>query len=226
MSAVDTAVTPFPIDVVSDVVCPWCFIGKHNLDAALAKLRDERPQLAPRVQWRPFFLNPDTPPEGEPYRAFLEKKFGGAAAVDRMQARLAEAGRAAGVEFAFDKMKVRPNTLHAHRLLHHVQLRKDASPLKERLMRGHFQLGENVGDVETLVGIAVECGEDEVRTREYLRSGADADVVREGAAHAAKMGVGGVPFFIFNQKVALSGAHPPQDILLAVGQAIETPASS
>jgi len=209
------------IDVVSDIVCPWCFIGKHRLDAALAQLRAQDPGLAIRVQWLPFFLDPDTPAQGETYRPYLEKKFGGAVAVDRMQERLAEAGATAGIEFAFDKMAVRPNTLRAHRLLHRAQQNGDASALKERLLSGHFQRGENVGDVATLARIAAEFGESEEHAREYLNSDADTDTVRGLAHRAQKMGINGVPFFIFNQKVAISGAHPPQDILLAIEQSTQ-----
>jgi predicted DsbA family dithiol-disulfide isomerase len=141
---------PLTVDVVSDIVCPWCFIGKHRLEAALAELHGEHPGQPIRVQWLPYFLDPNTPAEGEPYRAFLEKKFGGAAKVDEIQQRLAEAGATAGIEFAFDKMQVRPNTLRAHRLIHRMQQKGDAGPLKERLMSGHFQRGENVGDIGTL----------------------------------------------------------------------------
>jgi len=211
--------SPLTIDVVSDIVCPWCFIGKHRLDAALAQLREQNPEAAIRVQWLPFFLNPDTPEEGEPYRAFLEAKFGGAANVDRMQQRLAEAGATAGIEFAFDKMAVRPNTLRAHRLLHRAQQHGEVSALKERLMQGHFQRGENVGDIATLARIAAEFGENEEETREYLDSQDGAEAVRDLAERAHQMGINGVPFFIFNQKVGMSGAHPPEDILQAIQQA-------
>jgi predicted DsbA family dithiol-disulfide isomerase len=211
--------SPLTIDVVSDIVCPWCFIGKHRLDAALAQLREQGPDFAVRVQWLPFFLNPDTPEEGEPYRTFLETKFGGASNVDRMQQRLAEAGATAGVEFTFDKMAVRPNTLRAHRLLYRGQQNGDASALKERLFQAHFQRGENVGDIATLARIAAEFGESEDETREYLGSDDGVEAVRGLAERAHQMGINGVPFFIFNQKVGMSGAHPPEDILQAIRQA-------
>jgi predicted DsbA family dithiol-disulfide isomerase len=213
---------PLTVDVVSDIVCPWCFIGKHRLEAALAELHGENPEQPIRVQWLPFFLDPNTPEAGEPYRAFLEKKFGGAAKVDEIQQRLAEAGATAGIEFAFEKMQVRPNTLRAHRLIHRMQQKGDAGPLKERLMSGHFQRGENVGDIATLARIAGEFGEfgePENETADFLRSDQDTDVVFELAARAQQMGVNGVPFFIFNQKVGMSGAHPPENILQAIAQA-------
>lgn len=216
-----TTLTPAPIfiDVYSDVVCPWCFIGKHRLDAALAHLAGEEPGLTARIRWLPYFLNPDTPPAGEPYRAFLEEKFGGAAVVDGMQARLAAEGETADVKFAFDKMNLRPNTLKAHRLLHRFQQSMDAGELKERLMSGYFERGEDIGDTDTLVKIAVECGEDEARIRAYLDSDEDAETVRGLADRARQMGVSGVPLFIFNQAVAVSGAQPPENLLKAIEQA-------
>jgi predicted DsbA family dithiol-disulfide isomerase len=213
--------TILSIDVFSDVVCPWCFIGKHRLDAALASLREQDPQTTPQVRWLPYFLNPDTPVEGEPYRAFMEKKFG-AEKLKQIQQNVAEAGRTAGIEFEFDKMLMRPNTLRAHRLINWVQQTRDAGALKERLMAGHFQRGENVGDLETLVRIAVECGQDEAAARAFLLSGERTDIVQEIAAGANQMGINGVPFFIFNQRVAMSGAHPPEDILQAIAKASVT----
>jgi predicted DsbA family dithiol-disulfide isomerase len=210
---------PLTVDVVSDIVCPWCFIGKHRLDAALAELHGANPEQPIRVQWLPYFLDPNTPEEGEPYRAFLEKKFGGAARVDEIQQRLAEAGATADIEFAFDKMQVRPNTLRAHRLIHRMQQQGDAGPIEERLMSGHFQRGENVGDIATLARIAGEFGAPEAETADYLRSDQDTDVVFGFATRAQQMGVNGVPFFIFNQKVGMSGAHAPADILQAIAQA-------
>lgn len=117
------------IDVVSDVVCPWCFIGKRHLDVALAGWRQDHPEVPVAITWQPYFLNPDTPEHGEPYRPFLERKFGGAQAVDELQARVAAAGKRAGVDFAFEKIALRANTLRAHRLLHFAQvLAANASP--------------------------------------------------------------------------------------------------
>ena len=109
------------VDVVSDVVCPWCFIGKRHLDAALELWREEQPACEVTVHWRPFFLNPDTPEAGEPYRPFLEKKFGGPEQVEELWQRVSAAGRSAGIAFAFEKIELRANTLNAHRLIHYAQ---------------------------------------------------------------------------------------------------------
>jgi predicted DsbA family dithiol-disulfide isomerase len=209
------------IDVVSDVVCPWCFIGKRNLQEALRLLHDESPGIVPRVRWLPFFLNPDTPEDGEPYQAFMEKKFGGRANVLRGRERLTQAGAAAGLEFEFDGIAVRPNTLRAHRLMHRTQTSGDADALAERLFAGFFQRGEDVGDIDTLARIAAECGQDEQAVRAYLATDDDADEVREFAERAPKLGIGGVPFFIVDGAIGLSGAQPPDEILNAIRQALK-----
>ena len=105
------------IDIVSDLVCPWCFIGKARLKGALALVKEKHPDVEFQISWLPYFLNPDTPKAGESYRGYLESKFGGAKEVDRIQANVAEAGRDACVEFRFDRIATRPNTLRAHRLV-------------------------------------------------------------------------------------------------------------
>ena len=108
------------IDVVSDVVCPWCFIGKRHLDRALELWHAEQPQGELAIRWHPFFLNPDTPESGEPYRPFLERKFGGPQQLAQILQRVGAAGRTAGIEFAFEKIELRANTLNAHRLIHYA----------------------------------------------------------------------------------------------------------
>lgn len=201
---------PLNIDLVSDFVCPWCFIGKERLSAALAELRSQRPELDVRINWLPYFLNPDTPPAGEPYRAFLEAKFGGPRKVDEMHARVTESG-APDVVFAFDRIAVRPNTLHAHRLMYRAQAQgmrpAQIAGLADRLFAAHFQQGRNIGDVDTLVEIAAEGSDKADALRAYLESDADAATVRRMAAQVQQQGVTSVPFFIFNRKLAVSGAQ-------------------
>lgn len=211
------------IDLVSDFVCPWCFIGKERLSAALAELRSQRPELDVRINWLPYFLNPDTPPAGEPYRAFLEAKFGGPRKVDEMQARVAEAG-APDVVFAFDRIAVRPNTLHAHRLMYRAQAQgmrpAQIAGLSDRLFAAHFQQGRNIGDVDTLVEIAAEGSDKADALRAYLESDADAATVRRMAAQVQQQGVTSVPFFIFNRKLAVSGAQSAGALGAAMLQAL------
>lgn len=199
--------TQLRIDVISDVVCPWCDVGKHRLDEMLLSLQAVRPEVEPVLRWFPFFLNPDTPPEGEPYRPFLERKFGGAAAVDAMHARLAEVGAEAGVAFEFERMTVRPNTLRAHRLIHRAQIEGlDTNALVDALFAGHFVDGKNISDLETLHAIASEAGIKDAR--DWLAGDEAVDAVLGLDRKVRDLGVSGVPFFIFNGEVAISGAQP------------------
>ncbi len=211
------------ISVVSDVVCPWCYLGKRHLDMALRELVQASPELAVSVRWIAYFLNPDATLEGQPYRAYLEKKFGGAAQVDAAWARVSEAGRQVGIAYAFDRIKLRINTMLAHRLIHRFQQRGDATPLVERLFDARFQRGENIADIAMLARIAAECGDDAAAVQTYLESEADAAEVTAQAEGARESGVNGVPFFIFsgpgvfNGRQAVSGAQPPH-VLLEVMQ--------
>jgi predicted DsbA family dithiol-disulfide isomerase len=210
------------IDIVSDVVCPWCFIGKHRLEAALARLREERPDIVPAIRWLPYFLNPDTPEEGEPYRPFLEKKFGGPEKLAQIWAQVAEAGRSAGIEFDFERIELRANTLRAHRLIHWAQREADAGALVERLFGAHFQRGKHIGAVTVLARIAAECGYDEAAVSAYLASDESAGEIRAQAEKAQRMGISGVPFFIFNGRIGMGGAQAPDVLLDAMRQSLNS----
>jgi predicted DsbA family dithiol-disulfide isomerase len=147
--------SPLTIEVVSDVVCPWCFIGMRRLERAIALVREGLPDFQYVLRWRPFFLNPDTPPEGEPYLPFLVQKFGGRERVDEIWQRIREVGTTLGIDYQFEKIQVRANTLNAHRLIHWAQERGDATALVERLFVAQFEQGENVSDAMVLGDIAV-----------------------------------------------------------------------
>jgi predicted DsbA family dithiol-disulfide isomerase len=211
------------IDVVSDAVCPWCFIGKHHLDQALHLWRAEQPECAVAVRWHPFFLNPDTPEDGEPYRPFLERKFGGAEKLAEIWQRISAAGRNAGIEFAFEKIELRANTLHAHRLIHHAQrVGADGTAINrlvEGLFAAQFLEGRHIGERAVLAAVAGECGMDRAAVQAYLDSADDADEVRAAAGEMQRMGISGVPFFIFNKRLAASGAQPPEALLQAMREA-------
>jgi predicted DsbA family dithiol-disulfide isomerase len=213
--------TTLTIDVVSDVVCPWCFIGKRHLDQALQLWRAERPDSDVEVRWQPYFLNPDTPESGEPYRPFLEKKFGGPKQLEEIWQRVSEAGRKAGIEFAFEKIELRANTLNAHRLIHHAQTGGGSAieDLIEALFAAQFLEGRHIGDRAMLAAVAAECGMDREAVQRYLGSDEDAEEVRAAAAKMQRMGISGVPFFIFNNKLAASGAQPPEALLQAMREA-------
>jgi len=207
---------PLVIDVVSDVVCPWCFIGKRHLEAALAGL----PEAAgAKVRWHPFELNPDLPAEGVDRKGYLEAKFGGTARAAEIYARVREAGLRAGLDFDFEAITRQPNTRDAHRLIAWAQSRGDAGPLVERLFRAYFQEGRYVGDRDTLAALAAEAGFDAEAARVWLESGLGADEITDAEARVRGLGITGVPFFIFDGRVGLSGAQPRQTMREAIAQA-------
>lgn len=208
--------TPLHIDIVSDIVCPWCFVGTRRLARALELLRAEGRELAVTERWLPFFLNPQTPPEGEPYRAFLEKKFGGAAAVEALWERVRAAARSVDLELAFEKITVRANTLQAHRLLHWAQRRGKVDALVERLFAAHFQQGEHVGDPAVLARIAAECGYPDAEVGAYLASDEDAETVRAEERRVRELGVRSVPTYIFDGRSLVTGAETPEILAEAI----------
>lgn len=199
------------INVISDFVCPWCFLGRERLMRAVAEYREAHPGHRVSIHWLPYFLNADTPEDGEPYRPFLERKFGGARAVDALFERVRAAARPDGVEFAFEKIAVRVNTLRAHRLVYRAQARGMApervQALVEALFRAYFQQGLDIGDVDTLAGIVAASGGRREEAIEYLAGDEDAAAVRRMAGELSRQGVEGVPFFILNRSLAVSGAQ-------------------
>lgn len=198
------------IDIVSDIVCPWCFIGKRRLATAIQQVEKEHPNFSYQLRWLPFFLNPDTPPEGEPYLPFLEKKFGSRERVDALFENVRTAGRPYGIEYAFEKIAFRANTLKAHRLLYWAQQRGPVDQLVERLFAAQFQRGEHVGDLETLVNIAAECGLPAEEVRTYLASSQDQDAVRQLERTYRQRGINMVPSFILQNSELIVGAEDPK----------------
>lgn len=216
----------FTIEIVADVVCPWCFIGTRRLAAAVDLIRQEQPDFQYRKRWLPFFLNPDTPPEGEPYLPFLEQKFGGRDKVEGIFSRVREAGKAWGIDYAFEKIQYRANTLQAHRLIHRAQT-VDPDPAKidalvERLYVAQFQRGEHVGDNSVLTACAVECGYAGPTIAAYLDSHADADIVKRQAAEVQAMGINQVPTFILPGKRIIVGAEDPAVLADGIRKALNT----
>lgn len=210
------------VDVVSDVVCPWCYIGKRRLEAALA--RSERPR--PEVRWHPFQLNPDIPAGGVDRRSYLEAKFGGPQRAREIYARVEEAGREVGIPFAFERIQRQPNTLDAHRLIAWAQSTDAgrADGLVERLFRAYFTEGINIGEAEELARLAGEAGYDAAAALVHLQSDEGRAEIAVADERSKEMGIGGVPFFIFNRRLAVSGAQPPETLADAIAQA-ETPIS-
>jgi len=210
------------IDIVSDIVCPWCFIGKRRLEEAIALVRRDIPDFEYTTRWLPFFLNPDTPPEGEPYLPFLEQKFGGKARVEMLFDQIRQAGSPHGLTYAFEKITVRANTLQAHRLLHWAQQRGSADALAERLFSAQFQRGEQVGDRATLIRIGIECGYREDELTRFLESDDDTELVLDMAEQIQRAGVYSVPTFIFPGGRALVGAQDPGYISEVIRDMIRT----
>lgn len=209
---------PLSIDIVSDVVCPWCFIGKRRLEAALELYRERRPEApAPEIAFHPFELNPDLPREGIARGEYIAKKFGarGYSAHDR----LVQAGKPLGIAFAFDKIVRQPNTLAAHALIEAARRRGVQAAVKEALMQAFFVDGLDLTDTATLVRIAAGAGLDRGEAEAALADEALRRAVAEEEENARRMGVQGVPFFIFNRRVAVSGAHEPQSLLEAMLEA-------
>ena len=197
---------PIRLDIFSDPVCPWCYVGKANLDRALATHPDHPFQ----IQWHPFQLNPDMPPEGVAKRAYLEEKFGGKARVDAVHDRLREVAKAAGVDMNPDKPQRMPNTLDAHRLIHWAGIEGRQSPVVTALMRAYWVEGRDIGDPETLADIAAENGMDRDATLRLLQSDADADDIQARDRDARHKGVTAVPTFLIAQQYVVSGAQPPE----------------
>ncbi|HQV08437.1 MAG TPA: DsbA family oxidoreductase [Thauera sp.] len=214
------------IDLVSDFVCPWCFLGKVRLDRALAELRVSRPDLDVRVNWLPFFLNPDTPAAGEPYREFLEAKFGGPIKAEAVLDKVRAVAADDGLVYAFERIQTRPNTLAAHRLMYRAQAQgqkpERIQALGHALFAAHFQEGRDIGDLDTLADIATACGERREAVREWLAGRGEVDKVKRMAEGVRRQGIEGVPFFILNRKMALSGAQSAAVLGAAILQSLET----
>jgi predicted DsbA family dithiol-disulfide isomerase len=207
--------TPLTIDIVSDVVCPWCYIGKHNLEAALAALPDTNVE----IRWRPYQLDPTIPPEGIARRAYLERKFG--ARVDEIYERVAAAGREAGIDFAFNRIERSPNTLDAHRLIRWSQSAGKQNDIVERIFRDFFIEGRDLGQRSVLVEAAAAVGMEPDLIVRLLDGDADTEAVREEIATAQRLGVTGVPFFIFAGRFGMPGAQPAEVLTNAIRQAAE-----
>jgi predicted DsbA family dithiol-disulfide isomerase len=206
------------IDIVSDVVCPWCFIGKRRLEAALELYRQRRPEAPlPAIVFHPFELNPDIPREGIARADYITKKFG--ARGYSAHERLTHAGAQLGIAFAFDKIERQPNTLAAHALIERARLNRVQGEVKEALLKAFFVDGQDLTDAETLVRVSAEAGLERKEAEAALADESLRRAVAEEEDKARAMGVNGVPFFIFNSRLAVEGAQPPEVLLNAMLEA-------
>jgi predicted DsbA family dithiol-disulfide isomerase len=203
---------PVRIDVVSDVVCPWCFIGKHRLEKALAL----RPGVAVEVHWRPYFLNDWIPREGISREEYLTKKFGSPERYKGIAQRVTAAAAAEGLIYASDKVKRQPNTLDCHRLIRWAEVEGKAGEMKQKLMDLYFTQGADLTDRDTLVQAAASVGLDADTVREGLASDQDVAQIEQEALSAKEAGIEGVPCFIFGGKFAVSGAQSPEYLAEAI----------
>lgn len=203
-------------------MCPWCYIGKRKLEAALGELEASEPALATAVRWHPFQLNPDLPASGVPRASYLTAKFGDADRVAAIYSRVKEVGAQVGIPFAFERITLQPNTLEAHRLIAWAQAQGDlgaTAALVERLFHAYFIDGEFLGDHETLARAAAAAGFDPVAARAMLASDEGRGTVADEDRESRSVGIQGVPFFIFNGRTAVSGAHDPPTLLEAIAAA-------
>jgi predicted DsbA family dithiol-disulfide isomerase len=202
------------IDIFSDTVCPWCFLGKRRFEIALGR----RPQFDPRLTWRPFELNADLPSEGVDRAWFIATRVGDQERFLESQKSLQQLGEAVGIEFRFDLITRVPNTRRSHLLIAFAGRRGLQSAVKERVMRAYFQEGCDIGDVDELVRLGVEAGlsEHETRYTLVLRAGHDAVVAAE--RHAAVLGLTGVPTIVFDGQYTLSGAQESDTLLRVFDQ--------
>jgi len=194
------------IDIVLDVICPWCFIGKRRLEKALAR----RPEITPELAWRPFQLNPDMPLEGMPRQDYLAAKFGGAQHAGRIYQAVTQAGVSVDIAFAFDRIRRTPNTRNAHRLIRHAEAEGRADAVVEALFRAYFLEGRDVGDRTTLAEIAGEAGLEWAEIAAFLAGDSALGEVLAEDRNARRIGINAVPCFIFAGQYAISGAQEPE----------------
>jgi len=207
------------IDVFSDTICPWCFIGKRRLESALA----DRPAAAPLVRWRAFQLNPDMPPQGMERQLYLSRKFDGPGNAEVVYSRIRKTGLEADIAFNFQAIERTPNTVQSHRLIRYAGKEARQDELVEALFEAYFFEGRDIGDDEVLVDIAADSGLNGEAVRAFL---AEDDMVAEVLAEdmaARKAGINGVPCFIFNGRNVLAGAQPPEVLIRMIDLALAEP---
>ena len=207
------------IDIYSDVVCPWCFIGKRRLEQALEQIG-----TAQRVQvrWRPFQLNPTMPKGGMDRRTYLQAKFGCAEALHRIADQVAKAGKADGIEFAFDRIARTANTFDAHRLIWFAGQQGCQDEVAEALFYSYFTKGRGIGSLDSLAEIASDCGLNREEVERFLASDRAVQEVRAEEAAGHRLGIRGVPYFVLNGSISISGAQPPDIFVSALQRAEDT----
>ncbi|MEM7704710.1 MAG: DsbA family oxidoreductase [Pseudomonadota bacterium] len=206
---------PLRVDIVSDTVCPWCYVGKRHLEAAM----QQRPDVAFDCHWQPFQLNPNMPVEGVDRETHWKKKFGDSERIRDMVDRLKKVGEMLDIPFAFGEIKRQPNTLRGHALLHALDGQWDRqNALKEALLKAFFVDARDIGDEQTLLELSATIDMDETTAKSHLEDTALIDRVRALDQQARQIGISGVPTFIFDQKTGMSGAQPVEALLEMIDQ--------
>lgn len=207
--------TAIRIEVYSDVICPWCYVGKRRLERALQQVGET---VKTRVVWKPFQLNPTMPKNGLDRRQYLETKFGGPEAARAIYDQVAAAGAAEYIPFAFDRIARTPNTFAAHRLIWLAGQQGKQDELVEILFRRYFVEGGDIGSLETLSQAAAQAGLDQTATETFLTGDEGVGEVKAEEAAGHRLGIRGVPYFVFNGTSALSGAQPPEQFVAVFQQ--------
>jgi predicted DsbA family dithiol-disulfide isomerase len=205
------------IDVISDVICPWCYIGKRRLEKAVAALDGQHD--AP-VRWLPFQLNPSMPREGISRKDYRTAKFGSLERSLELDARVIAVGEAEGIHFAFDRIERTPNTLDAHRLIWLADKESVQGEVVEALFRAYFTEGRDISKRQTLIDVVAEAGLDRRKAECVLESDEGLEAIKEAEGLSRRHGVEGVPFFLIDGKITLSGAQQPDTFVAAFSQAL------
>lgn len=200
------------VDVVSDVMCPWCYIGKKRLEMA-SNLLDG---IALDIHWLPFQLDGTLPKDGKPRADYLSEKFGGKERAQIAYSQIEETGAAMDIPFAFDLIEYSSNTLDAHRLIHWAEEDDLQNQMAERLFQAYFMEGQNIGDDDVLAALSGEVGMDDDEVLDKLHTNLAKDIVKGQIAEAQKLGITGVPCFVLGQKYAVMGAQEPETLAEAI----------
>ena len=206
--------TPLVIEIASDVICPWCYIGKRRLEKALAMLDGE---VKPQIRWLPFQLNPDMPKDGVPRAEYRKAKFGSVERARGLDARVAAEGEGEGISFAFERMQRTPNTVAAHQLIDLAQKQGRGTPVVDALFRAYFEEARDIGDAAVLAEIAAHAG---VSGWPQQSDGKEVAALEEDVR---SLGISAVPTFILDRKLGVSGAQPPEALVQAIREAAATP---
>lgn len=207
------------IEVISDVVCPWCYLGKRRLEQAAAATA-----IPLTIRWRPFQLDGTIPPEGKPRRDYLQQKFGSAERIKQIYDGITATGAAEGIPFAFDRIEVSPNTLDAHRVIRWAEADGLQDAVVEALFRAYFIEGRDIGDRSVLADTAASVGMNRTEVARRLATPEDRDAVRGEVERAQRMGVTGVPTFVVGERYAIVGAQPADEIAAALQTIAAAPA--